>query len=154
MGVVRMKKEHKQLTKEQKSKIVEITLLSFFGAIWLMGLVFAILGMCAFNIDPVTQNPVYMAQKTFGSILGMGLVDFRIFGSILIIVSMLAIIIILYIYANKYDTIKITRDRRERMMKELLESNAFSVVKDDKELKPVTDDKVVPGDTETKAKIM
>lgn len=154
-------KENKTMDSQTKAKlkarnsiIIEITWLSIFVAIWVMGLVFAILGMCAFNIEPVTTNPVYIAQKTFGSMIGLGLVDFRIFGSILILLSMLGLIVVLYYYANKYDTIKITKERRTKAMQELFEQNAFSIVKNDEEIKPVTDDASIPEETETTAKIM
>lgn len=143
-----------KVNKERKSIITEIVLLSIFGTFWVLGLVFCILGMCAFNIDPVTLNPIYMAQKTMGSIFGLGLIDFRIFGTVILLVSMVLIIGILYYYANKYDTVKITKNRREKMMKELLEQNAFSVTKEDKAVPTLKEDKDIPTTEQTKAKIM
>lgn len=110
------------MTKEKKTKVNEIVLLSVFGAIWLLGFILAILGMIAFNAPGrLSDNPLYGAQKGLASFLGIkGLVDFRILGSVILIVAMVFIIWVLYHYANKYDSIKAKKARREERMKALL----------------------------------
>ena len=110
------------MTKEKKSKVWEISLLSVFGAIWLFGFILAILGMVAFNAPVATKdNPLYQAQKSFASFLGMkGIVDFRVLGSAILVIAMIFIIWILYYYANKYEAIKAKKARRDERMKALL----------------------------------
>lgn len=137
-----------------KSKIIEIVWLSVFGTIWFIGFIFGILGLFAFNIEPVTTNPLYIAQRAFGTMMNMGLVDFRIFGAILMLVSMIVMVIVLYYYANKHDTIKITKQRREKMLKDLLDANAFSISPDEEANADILpNDTPIPTAEETTAKI-
>ncbi len=142
--------------KEKQTKVtkVEIFWLSLFGVIWVTGFVFSILGICAMNITPITENPLYLAQKSFGSLIGLGLVDFRIFGTILLVVGMIGLILTFFYYSNKYDSVKIAKERREKLLSEFLAQNAFTVTKDDKEMAALKEDKVIPTAEETKAKIM
>ncbi len=142
--------------KEKQTKVtrVEIFWLSLFGVIWVTGFVFSILGICAMNITPITENPLYLAQKSFGSLIGLGLVDFRIFGTILLVVGMIGLILTFFYYSNKYDSVKIAKERREKLLSEFLAQNAFTVTKDDKEMEALKEDKVIPAAEETKAKIM
>lgn len=51
------------MTKEKKSKVWEISLLSVFGAIWLFGFILAILGMVAFNAPVATKTTHYIKLK-------------------------------------------------------------------------------------------
>lgn len=106
-------------SKEKKSKRTEIVLLSIFGAIWLFGFVLAILGVYAFNgPGKISNNPIYSAQRNLAQFLGMkGLVDFRIWGSIILVLAMIVLIGILYHYANKYDSIKAKKERTAERMK-------------------------------------
>ncbi len=142
--------------KEKQTKVtrVEIFWLSLFGVIWVTGFVFSILGICAMNITPITENPLYLAQKSFGSLIGLGLVDFRIFGTILLVVGMIGLILTFFYYSNKYDSVKIAKERREKLLSEFLAQNVFTVTKDDKEMEALKEDKVIPAAEETKAKIM
>lgn len=142
--------------KEKQTKVtrVEIFWLSLFCVIWVTGFVFSILGICAMNITPISENPLYLAQKSFGSLIGLGLVDFRIFGTILLVVGMIGLILTFFYYSNKYDSVKIAKERREKLLSEFLAQNAFTVTKDDKEMEALKDDKVIPAAEETKAKIM
>lgn len=142
--------------KEKQTKVtrVEIFWLSLFGVIWVTGFVFSILGICAMNITPITENPLYLAQKSFGSLIGLGLVDFRIFGTILLVIGMIGLILTFFYYSNKYDSVKIAKERREKLLSEFLAQNAFTVTKDDKEMEAFKEDKVIPAAEETKAKIM
>ncbi len=142
--------------KEKQTKVtrVEIFWLSLFGVIWVTGFVFSILGICAMNITPITENPLYLAQKSFGSLIGLGLVDFRIFGTILLVIGMIGLILTFFYYSNKYDSVKIAKERREKLLSEFLAQNAFTVTKDDKEMEALKEDKVIPAAEETKAKIM
>lgn len=142
--------------KEKRTKVtkVEIFWLSLFGVIWVTGFVFSILGICAMNITPISENPLYLAQKSFGSLIGLGLVDFRIFGTILLVVGMIGLILTFFYYSNKYDSVKIAKERREKLLSEFLAQNAFTVTKDDKEMEALKEDKVIPAAEETKAKIM
>ena len=142
--------------KEKQTKVtkVEIFWLSLFGVIWVTGFVFSILGICAMNITPISENPLYLAQKSFGSLIGLGLVDFRIFGTILLVVGMIGLILTFFYYSNKYDSVKIAKERREKLLSEFLAQNAFTVTKDDKEIEALKEDKVIPAAEETKAKIM
>lgn len=142
--------------KEKQTKVtrVEIFWLSLFGVIWVTGFVFSILGICAMNITPISENPLYLAQKSFGSLIGLGLVDFRIFGTILLVVGMIGLILTFFYYSNKYDSVKIAKERREKLLSEFLAQNAFTVTKDDKEMEALKEDKVIPAAEETKAKIM
>ena len=142
--------------KEKQTKVtrVEIFWLSLFGVIWVTGFVFSILGICAMNITPISENPLYLAQKSFGSLIGLGLVDFRIFGTILLVIGMIGLILTFFYYSNKYDSVKIAKERREKLLSEFLAQNAFTVTKDDKEMEALKEDKVIPAAEETKAKIM
>lgn len=142
--------------KEKQTKVtrVEIFWLSLFCVIWVTGFVFSILGICAMNITPISENPLYLAQKSFGSLIGLGLVDFRIFGTILLVVGMIGLILTFFYYSNKYDSVKIAKERREKLLSEFLAQNAFTVTKDDKEMEALKEDKVIPAAEETKAKIM
>lgn len=117
------------MTKEKKSKVTEIVLLAVFGSLWLLGFILAVLGMVAFNAPGrLSDNALYQAQKGLAKFLGMkGLVDFRILGSVVLIVAMIFIIWTLYHYANKYDAIKAKKARREERMKALLSDDVQSV---------------------------
>lgn len=105
------------MTKEKKSKVWEISLLSVFGAIWLFGFILAILGMVAFNAPVATKdNPLYQAQKSFASFLGMkGIVDFRVLGSAILVIAM---IFIIGFYIIMLTSMMLLRLRKLDVMKE------------------------------------
>lgn len=113
------------MNKEKKSKRTEIVLLSIFGAVWLFGFILAILGIYAFNgPGKISNNPIYSAQRNLAQFLGMkGLVDFRIWGSIILVLAMIVLIAVFYHYANKYDTIKAKKERRAERMKSFIEED-------------------------------
>ena len=51
------------MTKEKKSKVWEISLLSVFGAIWLFGFILAILGMVALMLSCNKKTTHYIKLK-------------------------------------------------------------------------------------------
>ncbi|HBD06167.1 MAG TPA: hypothetical protein DCY93_02005 [Firmicutes bacterium] len=106
----------------KKSKRTEIVLLVIFGCLWLLGLILGILGIIAFNLPKLTSdNPLYSAQVNLAQKLHMGnLIDFRILGTIILIIATLFIVIVLQHYAHKYDEIKAKTQRREERRRNLL----------------------------------
>lgn len=116
------------MTKENKEKRIiyksEIFWYVVFGLIWVAGLVLAILGVCAFNVGKITLNPLYQAQADFAAFFGgTGIVDFRILGSIMMVVSMLFLFIIFYVYSAKVSEKIAERRRFEERMKILNDSD-------------------------------
>lgn len=112
-------------SKVKQIKRSEIILLSIFGCIALLGFIISILGIIAFSLPTVTKNnPLYSAQVNFAKWLGIGsLVDFRILGTIIMVIGVVFLLVVLQHYASKHDEIqaKIQRkeERRKNLMREL-----------------------------------
>lgn len=131
----KVKKEHKWLNR--KIYLGEIIWYSFFGITWLTGLVLAILGVCAYNVGRISDNPLYKAEKGFAAAFGQaeGTVwDFRVAGTIFMVVAMIGFLIVIFYYTDK-----MTKDAAERKRKEerqrILMSDLVDVSKND-EKKP------------------
>lgn len=86
------------------------------GVVWVTGFVLAILGTCAYNVGRLSSNPLYQAEKGFAAAFGQeeGTVwDFRIAGSIFMVVSMILFLIVIFYFSDK-----ITRDEAAEKRKE------------------------------------
>ncbi len=110
------------MEKKQKHVIYksEIVWYSIFGAIWLLGLILGILGICAFNIGKLSTNPLYQAQKDLATFFGVdGIVDFRLVGTIIMLVAMVFLLIVIYVYSTKVNE-KIAAERRAEERRRIL----------------------------------
>lgn len=94
------KKEAKKIKNLYLSEFIILIVLS---VIFITGLVFAILGMIAFNVGKLSDNPLYQLQKSFATFFGHNgaVFDFRIFGTIIMVVAMLGFLISIYLYSLK-----------------------------------------------------
>lgn len=116
------------ISQEKKTKrkpfTSEIVLYSIFGAIWIVGFVFAILGVCAYNVGKLSENDLYALQKSFASFFHMnGVMDFRLWGSLLMVVSMIAFLIAIAAYSNKAEQEEAKERRRAERMRILMEAD-------------------------------
>lgn len=111
------------MEKARASKIRERVLLSIFGAIWICGFVFCLLGVYAYNgPGKLADNPIYQAQKSMAAVFGLPrMVDFRFFGSMLCLLAMVFFLAIFYHYANKYDRVSERKKRQAERLKSLIE---------------------------------
>lgn len=112
--------------KQNKRKLFtgEIVWYSILGAIWLFGLVFAILGICAYNVGKLSTNPLYALQKQFATFFKMsGVMDFRLWGTLVMIVAMIGLLIVIFYYTNKTVQEENRRRRYEERMRILMESD-------------------------------
>lgn len=94
----------KKVAKKIKSLYLsEFIILIVLSLIFITGLVFAILGMFAYNLGKLADNPLYQAQKAFATFFKHdgAVFDFRIFGTIIMVVSMLGFLISVYLYSLK-----------------------------------------------------
>ncbi len=103
----------------------EIVWYAILGALWLFGLVLAILGVCAYNVGRISTNPLYGAEKAWATFFGMAegsILDFRIAGSVVMIVSMLLFFVIIYLFSSKANEELAAERRRQERMRILMES--------------------------------
>jgi hypothetical protein len=113
----KVKKSHRKIFKG------EIVWYCIFGFLWITGLVFAILGICAFNVGKLSTNPLYELQKSFAAFFKMqGVMDFRIVGTVAMIIAMIGILIVVFSYTAKAAELEAKQRRREERMKILMES--------------------------------
>lgn len=102
----------------------EIVWYCIFGAIWVTGFVFAILGICAFNVGKLSTNPLYALQKSFASFFKMqGVMDFRIVGTVAMIIAMIGVLIVVFSYTAKTVELEAKKRRHEERMRILMESD-------------------------------
>lgn len=109
---------------EKKAKRIiyksEIVWYSIFGAIWLLGLILGILGICAFNVGKLSNNPLYQAQKDLATFFGVeGLIDFRLVGTIIMLIAMVLFLIAIYVYSTKANE-KLAAERRAEERRRIL----------------------------------
>lgn len=108
--------------KKRKLYKSEKILYAVFGAIWIFGFVFAILGVLAYNVGKLSQNPFYQLQKSFATFFKMdGVMDFRLWGTLVMIVAMIAFLIAIYAYTNKSNTEEAAARRKAERMKILMD---------------------------------
>ncbi len=108
--------------KEEKRVIYtsEIVLYSIFGTIWLFGFVLGILGICAYNIGKLSNNPLYQFETNLGAFLGWdGICDLRIVGTVIMLISMVILLIIIYVYSVKVKE-QLATERREAERRRIL----------------------------------
>lgn len=108
-----------------KNKIYksELVLYIIFGLVWITGFVFSVLGTVAYNVGRITDNPLYQAQKGFAAAFGRpeGTVwDFRVFGAIVMVVSMICFLIAIYAYSSKKTHEDAAKKRKEERMRILM----------------------------------
>ena len=81
----------------------EIIWYSIFSLIFISGLTLCILGVCAIYITPVSTNPLFLAMRDFSIFLNRTtILDWRILGSIIMIIAMVGFIISVTVYTKKY----------------------------------------------------
>ena len=110
--------------KKPKRKLYtsEIVVYSIFAAIWLFGFVFAIFGILAYNVGKLSLNPFYTMQKNFAAFFGMsGAMDFRLWGTLVMVVAMIAFLIAIFAYTAKSNNEEAARRRKEERMKILMD---------------------------------
>lgn len=104
--------------KPRKLYVSEIVWYSILGAIWLLGFVFAILGVCAYNVGKLSNNQLYQLEKSFATFFGQEgkVFDFRLWGTLVMVVAMIGFLIAIYAYSNKAQAeIDAARRKKERM---------------------------------------
>lgn len=109
---------------KQKRKLYtsEIVLYSIFGAIWLFGFVFAIFGVLAYNVGKLSLNPFYAMQKNFASFFNMsGVMDFRLWGTLVMAVAMIAFLIAIFAYSAKATNQAAAERRKAERLKILMD---------------------------------
>lgn len=108
--------------KKRKLYTSEIVLYCVFGAIWLFGFVFAIFGILAYNVGKLSINPFYKMQKSFATFFGMtGAMDFRLWGSLVMIIAMIAFLIAIFAYSSKATNEEAKKRRKAERMKILMD---------------------------------
>lgn len=144
--------------KKQQKKISagEIVAYSITGFFWLGGLALCIMGVYAFNgPGRIIYNPMYLAQKGFSEWLGWSsTIDFRVFGTIICLISMAVFLMFAYHYANKNRVLSARRKRQLKRLNELIEKDKALQNIDEKETTEIDEDKVIDAQPEqTIAKI-
>lgn len=98
----------------------EIVWYSIFGAIWLFGFVLGILGICAYNVGKLSTNPLYKAQQNLASFFNVeGIIDFRIVGTIIMLIAMVLFLIVIYVYSTKANE-RMAAERRAQERRRIL----------------------------------
>ncbi len=120
--------EVKETKPKRKLYRSEIVLYSIFGAIWAFGFIFAIFGILAYNVGKLSVNPFYAMQKGFAAFFGMqGVMDFRLWGSLVMIVAMIAFLIAIFAYTAKSNNEEAARRRKEERRKILMDMDLQTV---------------------------
>ena len=112
------------VSNKQKRKLYtsEIVLYYIFGAIWLFGFVFAIFGVLAYNVGKLSLNPFYTMQKNFASFFNMsGVMDFRLWGTLVMAVAMIAFLIAIFAYSAKANNQAAAERRKAERLKILMD---------------------------------
>ncbi|MCI1734361.1 MAG: hypothetical protein LKM30_01290 [Bacilli bacterium] len=111
--------EEKKTKPVRKHYVSEIIWYVSLAACWITGFVFCVLGMIAYNVGRITDNPLYQAEKGFAKAFGQkdGTVwDFRIFGTLVMaVVMILALIVIFYFTDKETKAIAAEKRKQERM---------------------------------------
>lgn len=121
----------------------EIFWLVLFGIFSLGGIVFGILGVYCNNVEWVTKNALYQSQKDFASWLNwpfLGMVDYRIFGVILLAIGAIGILIDMYYYANKNEKEQLVKARKEERLKALMTDDSILLKTNVKDATPVKEE--------------
>lgn len=124
------------IVKKSKRKLYtsEIVLYSIFSAIWLFGLIFAIFGILAYNVGKLSLNPFYAMQKSFATFFHMsGVMDFRLWGTIVMIVAMIAFLIAIFAYTAKASNEEAAARRKAERMKILMDMDLETKANTEKE---------------------
>ncbi len=104
----------------------EIAWYAIFGLVWITGLVFAIFGRIAFNVGHASDNVFYTWQKNWASAWKRsGVIDFRIFGTLVMLFARIGIIIVVYAYtakAKNEEAKKRRLEERKRILREAEEN--------------------------------
>jgi Ni,Fe-hydrogenase I cytochrome b subunit len=108
--------------KKKKDRIHEIVSYSIVGTFWLGGLAICILGVYAFNgPGKVANNDIFQAQKNFTKWLGWSrMVDFRVLGALICLLSMAVFLAFVNKYANRYEKDEIRKAAQIERLKELV----------------------------------
>lgn len=118
---------------KDKTRTKEIVCYSIFGTIWLGGLVICCLGVYAYNgIGKLAYNPIFQAQKNLTSFLNWPtMIDFRILGSIICLISMCFLIGFLYHFANRTDKTNSRKSKQLEKLKKMIEEDSKQIEKED-----------------------
>ena len=108
----------------------EIIWYSIFSIIFISGLTLCILGVCAMYITPVSTNPLFLAMRDFSIFLNRTtILDWRILGSIIMIIAMVGFIISVTVYTNKYIKEKTSKKKYKERLKILMSSDIANLDK-------------------------
>lgn len=118
----------------------EIFWLCLFGLFSLGGIVIGAIGIYCNNVQWVTKDALYNSQKAFASWLNwpfLGIVDYRIFGVILLAIGAIGILIDMYHYANKHEKEQLVKSRKEERLKALMADDSILLKTTVKDVEPV-----------------
>lgn len=114
----------KQSKKTRKVFGGEIAWYAIFGSLWITGFVFAILGVCAYNVGKLSTNSLYDLQRRFAAFFHMdGVMDFRVVGTIAMVIAMIGILIVVFSYTSKASELEAKKRRQAERMKILMEAD-------------------------------
>ena len=124
------------MAKKERIKIKSLYLSEFIilivlGVFFLFGFVTSILGMFAFNYGKLADNELYQFQKEVATFfkLKSTVADFRIIGTIIMVVIMLFFLICVYIYSS-IETKEIAQKRRQEERQRILQSEIDLIKKE------------------------
>jgi formate hydrogenlyase subunit 3/multisubunit Na+/H+ antiporter MnhD subunit len=114
--------EKKETNKKRKAYPGEIIWYSILGAFWLIGFVLAILGVLAYNIGTLADNPLYQAEKAVAKFFGKdgAVFDFRLFGALFMLVTMIIFLIVIFYYVSKHSAKLAEQKRKEERLRILM----------------------------------
>lgn len=111
-----------------KLSVAEIVWYSIFGVIFITGLVLAILGCIVYNLKNVSGNPIANAMIQFSVFLKRSTVlDWRIFGSVLMIIAMVGIIITCVVSMNRFIKKEASKKKYNERLSLLMNSDLASL---------------------------
>lgn len=117
------KKEHKKILGLYQSEFIIFVVL---GVLFLFGLVISILGMFAYNFGKLADNNLYQFQKSVATAFGGkegAVADFRLIGSLIMVVIMFGFLISIYAYSLKESKEIAKKKRQEERLRILLAEN-------------------------------
>jgi uncharacterized membrane protein len=117
--------EQKKGRKPYRSEVVWY---SVFGVLLVFGLVVSILGMCAYNIGRLSDNPLYLFEKSVAHAFGGkegSVADFRLIGTCFMLVAMVGFLISIYHYVSRATKEEAEKRRKEERMRILMEGESL-----------------------------
>ncbi|MCH3966742.1 MAG: hypothetical protein LKE52_03890 [Bacilli bacterium] len=144
-----MADKKKSRTKLYKSEIVWY---SVFGVIFVFGFVVAILGVCAYNVGRLSDNALYQFEKSVATFFKQtGVCDFRLWGTLFMIVALIGFLISIYHYSNKASDEEAAKRRHAERLRILMDEETIDVSKKEEPAKEKNGE-VPPDRTKAKAR--